>query len=885
MKRSLRSWLWRVPIEQEVDEELALHLELRTRELIAAGVDPREARDIALRRMGDVRTLRRACVTTGRKRNREMKLSQWIDERRHDISFAIRQLRSAPGFTLVATMTLALGIGANSAIFALADAALLRPLPFPGSDRLVMLWERRADGTRNAVNPVEFVEWSERTRTFDALAAVLAGGGTIENPDGTAEAIDGQAVSARFFDVLGVRPIAGRTFQAGDEAPQGQVVVLGEGFWRERFGADPTVVGRVLTLDGRSMTVIGIVPAQMETRALGGTRRVAIWTLLNTPSNRVPAQRYAHYMRVIGRLEQGTTLDAAASDMNTIADGIARESPATNRGHGVAIEPLRDALIGRELRLTALLLLGVVTFVLLLCCANVANLFLSRTTARARELAVRSALGAGRARIVAQLLTESMVLAALGGAAGVAVGAAILRIAPSMIPPGLLPPTMVLGFNGRVVAFCTSAAVAIALMVGLAPACRATSRSLLQQLGGRGTTAHSTRFRSVLVGAEIAVAVLLLCGAGLLLRTLVMLDRVDPGHRAGDALTAIINLPMTSSPDAMRRFYAAVEREIGAVPGVRGVAWGSGVPLDGWWFGQTFQIVGDPPRAPTDRDPATYQMVSASHFSTLGIPVLRGRAFAAADTAEAAPVAIVNEEFVRRHAGGRDPLRMRISVNAMTQPPSVVEREIVGVVGHVMGLPDRLEPEPQIYVPIQQNAWWSATLVVRPASGAAAALAPAVRAAVARVDKTRALTRIQTLDEIERGATSRWRFRAQLVGTFAALALAVAVIGVFGVLAYSVQQRVPEVAVRMALGARRGDVLTLVLSSTARVVIVGSLIGLALAALASRWIATLLFGVTPLDPITFAAAAIVLAVAAAVAATVPALRAMRVSPVIAFRQD
>jgi putative ABC transport system permease protein len=885
MKRSLRSWLWRVPVDHEVDEELAFHLEMRTRELIAAGVDPRDARDIALRRMGDVRNLRRACVTIGRKRDREMRLTQWLDERRQDIRFATRQLRAAPGFTLVATMTLALGIGANSAIFALADAALLRPLPFPDSERLVMLWERRADGTRGAVNPVEFVEWGERNRTFDTLATVLAGGRAMTYEDGTTEQIDGQGVSTRFFETLGVRPIAGRTFQASDEAAPARVVVLGEGFWRERFGADPAVVGRVLTMDGQPMIVIGIVPAQMETRALGGARRVAIWTLLSNPPNRGPAQRYAHYMRVFGRLKQSTTLDAAAADMNTIAGAIARESPATNRGHGVAIEPMRDALIGRELRLTAMLLLGVVGFVLLLCCANVANLFLSRTAARARELSVRSALGAGRSRIVAQLLTESVVLAALGGVAGVAVGATILRIAPSIIPPGLLPTTVVLGFNGRVVAFCATAAVAVALMFGLAPAWQATSRALLQGFGGRDATAHGARFRTVLVGAEVAVAVLLLCGAGLLLRTLVMLDRVDPGHRAGDALTAIVNLSMTSRPEAMRRFYADVEREIGALPGVRGVAWGSGLPLDGWWYGQSFQIVGDPPRALTDRDNATYQMVSASHFATLGIPVLRGRGFTAVDTAEAGQVAVVNEEFVRRHLGGREPLGMRIAVNALTQPTSVVVREIVGVVGHVKGSPDQLDPEPQIYVPIQQNAWWSATLVVRPASGPATALVPEIRAAMARVDKTRALTRIQTLDEIERGVTARWRFRAQLVGTFAVLALTVAVIGVFGVLAYSVQQRAREFAVRMALGARSADVVTLVLSSTARVVVGGSIIGLAAAALASRWIAMLLFGVTPLDPVTFGAAAIVLAVAATVAATAPTLRAIRVDPVIAFRQD
>jgi len=814
-----------------------------------------------------------------------MRLTQWLDERKQDVRFAIRQLRSAPGFTLVAAITLALGIGANSAIFALADATLIRPLPFPDADRLVMVWERRANVTSARVNPVEFLEWSERNRTFDAIAAMTVGGRAMNNPDGTSEQIDGQAVTSRFFDVLGVHAIAGRTFQARDEAAPGSVVVIGEGFWRDRFGADPSLIGRAVTMDGQPVTVIGIVPAQLETRAPGAAGRVAIWTLLNNPPGRGAAQRYAHYLRVFGRLKQGTTLAAAAADMNTVADGIVRESPATNRGHGVMIEPLRDALIGRDLRVTALLQLGVVGFVLLLCCANVANLFLSRTAARERELAVRSALGAERSRIVAQLLIESLVLAAIGGVAGVAVGAAILRVGPSIIPRGLLPSTVVLGFDARVVAFCAAAALAMAFMFGFAPAWQATGGSLLQSFGGRDTTLRGARFRNIVAAAEVAVAVLMLCGAGLLLRTLVMLDRVDPGHRAGDALTAIVSLPMTTSPAAMGQFYADVERTLASLPGVRGAVLGAGLPLDGWWYGQQFQIVGDRPRAAADREVANYQMVSASYFSTLGIPVRRGRGFTDADTADSPPVAVVNEEFVRRHLAGREPLGTRISVNAMVQSPAAIVREIVGVVAHVKGEPNEVMPEPQIYVPIQQNPWVSATLIVRPAGGSAAALAPQVRAAMARIDKTRPLTRVMTLADIERAATARWRFRAQLVGAFATLALTVALVGVFGVLAYSVQQRTREFGVRMALGARRGDVLNLVFSGAARVVGIGAIVGLAASAVLTRSIATLLFAVTPLDPVTFATATALLAVTAAAATAGPAWRASRVDPVVTFRND
>lgn len=507
-------------------------------------------------------------------------------------------MKASPAFAATATLTLALGIGANSAIFALADAALLRPLPYPEPDRLVRVSESGDGGAGGGVNPVEFLEWTERNRTFESMAAYLASTRAVAGASGFAEQIPAQAVTPQFFDVVGVEPVMGRTFRQSDiDAPY--VVVLAEGLWRSRFGGDPTIVGREIRLDRDTFTVVGIVPDRFRFVPAAPTGDLPrLWTLLFTvyePSaRRDPAQRYAHYFSVIGRLKPGVAVETARADMTGVAEAIAREWPATNEGHGVTIDPVRELLIGGELRLTSMLLLGVVGFLLLLCCANVAHLILARATARGRELAVRSALGAGRFRIIRQLLTESLVLGALGALLGAGIGMVILRAMPSLIPAGLLPAVLALSFDGRAAAFCVATAFAVAIAFGLFPAWQATGVSVAAPAGagGRTSTARSARFRAVLATAEVAVAVVLLCGAGLLLRTLATLGSVEPGNRARNVLTMAISPGMSNDQDAMRRFYNAVEREVGAIPGVRSVAWGSALPFDGLWYGQAFHIEG-----------------------------------------------------------------------------------------------------------------------------------------------------------------------------------------------------------------------------------------------------------------------------------------------------
>ena len=800
-----------------------------------------------------------------------------------DLRYAARTLRKVPGFTAVATVILALGIGANSAVFSLADAALIRPLPFHDAGALTMLWERSPRLGHNRVSPLNFLDWSEQNHAFAAMAAVAGGGRTLTGAGGTAEHIPGQAVTARFFDVLGVAAIIGRTFDDDAVTRQPNVVVISERLWRTRFGGDPAAIGRAMTLDGRPFTVIGVVPAGFQILF-----RSDLWTPF--VPKRSPEQRRQHYMQVIGRLKPGITLEQAKSDMAGVADQIGALWPDTNKGWGVTIEPLRDAIVGAELETTSLVLAGVVGFVLLIACANVANLLLTRGLGRSREIAVRAALGGSRARIVAQLLTESLLLAALGGALGLALAWALVAAAPSLIPPGTLPQSIVLAFDVRVAFIGTLVTLGTVVLFGLAPAWQVTKVSLVEAMraGERGATRGAGTLRTALVVGEIAVAVLLLSGAGLLVRTLMALNGADPGFRAERVLTMSIGLPFNryASAERLLTFYRSAERELSAIPGVSVAAFGGSLPLDGFEIGQGFEVVGDPPAGDANMKSAHYQIVSAGYFRALGIDLVRGRSFTDHDTAATAPVCMVNEEFARRHLGHREPIGALVSVQSMDLKggPTPVVREVVGVIRQVAEQPGEKQRPLEIYVPIAQNPWFSASLALRTA-GDPMALLPAVNAAIARVDKDQPVTRVRTMEEVAAESTSRPRFRAELVGLFAVLALVLAVVGVFGVLAFSVRQRRREFGIRMALGARAADVVGLVLGDAAKMTAAGVVIGLAGAAALTRLLGELLFGVTPLDAPTFVATAGVLAASALSACAVLAIRAARVEPAAALRQE
>ena len=884
MKRSLRSWLWRVPVEQEVDEEVSFHIEMRTRELVARGMDPRAARELAMSRLGDVGRLKRECTDLGRKRDRDMRLTQWFEEVRGDVTYALRQLRRAPGFTLVAAITLALGIGANGAIFALVDATLLKPMGFHNPDRLVMIWTKTSTTDRRPVSPLDMLDFNDRARTFEVIAGYTpnVGGMVYSAPDGAAD-ISRQWVTTRFFDVLAVTPLYGRTFSPTDEGSN--VIVLGEGAWRTHFGADPSIVGRAIRLDGDPFTVVGVVPKEFQW--LG---KASMWGLRPIPRN--PNLRRVSALPVIGRMKPGVKISAARSDLEAVAQGLAREFPDTNKDRGVTMEPLQNAVVGSDLRRTSLLFIGVVGFVLLICCANVANLLLARATVRTRELALRTALGAGRRRIVRQLMTESLVLSLIGGVLALGVGAAILSAAPALIPAGVLPSTVTVGFDGRVVGFCAVMALLVGLIFGLAPAWQATgSSSQLMATDVRTSTRKSGGLRGALVVAEVATAVVLLFGAGLLLRTLMAVDGVDRGYRAQEVLTMVVD-PIGSrypTPAALLQFYDAIEQEVKAIPGVGGVAWSSTVPL-GASYGSGFsvEIVGDAPVDASRRPTAVHDIVSASYFKTLDLPIVAGRQFDARDTREGVPVSIVSESFVREHLQGRDPIGVRLALRPSGSPdaPPVI-REIVGVARQVKERPDATADLIQIYTPTTQLIMDDIFLLVRPAAGDASALAGSVRAAIGRIDKEQLVSvrGIVTLEDVAWEATSHYRFRAVLVVTFAVLALLLAMVGVFGILAYSVQQRIREFGVRRALGATTGEVLRLVAASGGRVIAIGAVIGLGVSLLAGRLMETMLFQVPALDPVTFALVGVVVVVTAALSIAGPAWRATRIDPAVALRTD
>jgi len=800
-----------------------------------------------------------------------------------DLRYAVRSLRNAPGFTIVTVAVLAVGIGANSAMFSLVDAALVRPLPFTQPDRLVMLWERAPRFAHNRVSPLNFLDWSEQQRAFASVAAIAGGGRTLTSSGGEAERIPGQAVTSQFFDVLGVRAIAGVTFGPDAAADQRSVVVIGERLWRDRFGGDRSAIGRTITLDGQPHTIIGVAPAGFQILYASD-----IWTLF--VPRRSSEQRRQHYLQVIGRLKPGVTLEQAKADMGGVADQIATIAPDTNKGWGVTIEPLREAIVGPELRTTSLVLAGVVGFVLLMACANVVNLLLARGLGRSREIAVRAALGGSRWRIIRQLLTESLLLATIGGACGLALAWAAVRAAPSFIPPGTLPQAIVLGFDTRVAAVAVALTLSTALLFGLVPAWQASAVPLAEMTsaGGRGSTRRGGGLRAVLVVAEVAAAVLLLSGAGLLVRTLIALNSIDPGFRAERVLTMSVGVPMNryASSERLLAFYQAAERELSAIPGVKSAAFGGSLPLDGWNIGQGFSIVGDPPIEQSRMLSAHYQIVSAAYFLTLGIDIVRGRAFTEHDTAQTQPVVIVNEEFARRHLHGRDPIGMLLDVPSMELrgEPTPVRREIVGVSRQVAEAAGEIERADELYVPIAQNPWFSASLAVQTA-GEPMSFLPAVKAAIARIDKDQPLTRVRTMEEVAAEATSQPRFRAELLGVFAALALALAAVGIFGVLAFSVGQRAREFGIRVALGARTNDVLRLVLGGALKMTGAGVAIGLVAATLLTRFLGTLLFAVKPTDPMTFAATAAVLAASALIACALPAWRATRVDPAVTLRQE
>jgi putative ABC transport system permease protein len=808
-----------------------------------------------------------------------------------DVRQALRLIRKAPWFTAASVAVLGLGIGATTAIFSLVDAALLRPLPFRDAHQLVTVWERSPTNPRNLASLGNFFDWRQQSTTATAMAGIVGMARfPLSDASGPPETVALQTVTSAFFDVVGVAAIHGRTYTPQDDiaaGPNGRGAgfVMSERLWRNRFGADPNIVGKTVNISSppQAVTIIGIVPASFQ---LFGA--ADLWEHLPIVSSNVRGQRA---LRVVARLKPEASIEQARSDFERMARDIAKVSPATNNGWSVTVEPLQEAIVGGDLRTTTLVLGGVVLFVLLLVCANIANLMLARGAGRTREMAVRAALGGTRRQIARQLLAESATLGLLGGAAGLAVAAALLRVAPSVVPPDAIPSDIALTLDWRLAAFALLMTLVTVLLFGSAPAWQAARVSLVEAMntGGRGASDRAGRVRASLAVLEIAVALLLMTGAGLLVRTLMSLNNVDAGYRAERVVTMSIRLPfrrlINARPGDLPRYWQSIEEAVAAVPGVRVAALGRDVPLGGLGGRQPFEIAGAPVVDRANRPLAHFNVVSPRYFSALGISLVRGRGFTERDSHDATPVTVVNEEFVRRHLAGRDPIGERVTVQSLTFPVRQVAREIVGVVRHVKTRPDEpAEDALQIFVPIAQNDWMDTTIVAR-ADGDPMRLMPQITAAIARTDPSQAVSQVRTMEAVAAAATSRPRFRAQLVTAFALLAALLAAVGIFSVLTFMVQQRAREFSVRLAIGANASDLLRLVLGGGLKLTVIGVAIGVAASLALVRSLATLLFGVQPLDPLTFVVAPLALTVVALLACLVPAIRALRADPVAALRAE
>jgi putative ABC transport system permease protein len=881
----------RASVEVEVESELAFHLEMATRELMEErGMTRQQARAEAERRFGDAATVYAECRRYGKERDRKTRRAEYLSELHQDIGFAVRQLTRIPGFTAVAVITLALGIGATAAMFSALDAVVLRSLPFPDADRVVAI-HPQYDGRDGDVTPPEFLAF-RNVRELEHVAAARLGGGVTLQLGEVPELVDAAAVTADYFAVLGVRPLLGRTFTPEEDVAGGSgAAVLSHRFWVSRFNADPAVLNRVLQMDERPHVVVGIMPASFD--YVKGSAN--IWT----PLALAPAaatQYGAHYLRVFARLRPTVTIEQARAAALAAEISVAGQIPKRTRplsAYGVDLRRFSDDLV-RDYRALLFILLGAVGFVLLIACGNVANLLLARATTRARELAIRAALGAGRGRLFRQLLTESLILSLAGATAGLAVAFLLLRLL-RLVSPDDVPRLDQATIDWRVLGFTLLLGVVSSVLFGLAPALRAARAQLQQTLreGGRGSGAARDRLRPGLVGAQVALTLALLVGATLLIRSAWLIQHVDPGFEPRGVLTARVLLPATrySTGEAITRAFIAIREEAGRMPGVRSVALTSVVPLSGSHLASSISAEGEPKSDIAMS--ANLRQTSDGYFETMHIPLLAGRDIARTDGAETTPVAVVSASLVRMlwpHLSPREAIGKRINA-VPTRRADIQTWEVVGVVGDLHDAALSQAPEPEMYVPFTQtaDAFWpflgrSLVVVVRQAQIGAApeTLTRPLQRAVARVDPALPIADVKSMEGYLAQTLATARLNTLLLSTLGTIALVLAMVGIYGVVSYFVSQRTHEIGLRVALGATPSGIWQFVLRSGMKPVAAGLAAGIALSLVTSTLLRAQLFGVTSRDPVTLVVVGALLVVVALVAMYVPARRAVRVSPIIAL---
>ncbi len=801
-----------------------------------------------------------------------------------DLRYGARMLLKKPGFTLIAVLTLALGIGANAAIFSVINSVLLRPLPYPQPERLVWIWGTNpsADVKQETASLPDFVDWKAQSQSFAAMGG-LSNFSPILTGDGEPERLTGAVVTDGFFATLGVSPQIGRWFTPDEDRPDNRrVAAISYGLWQRRFGGDPGIVGRKIILNGNPYLVVGVMPPGFKHPLPGMRLPVEIWAPLGVDPAK--AGRRSDFLGVVARLKPGVGIEQARAEMNSIMSRLEAQYPNSNRGWGVIVLPLLERFVG-EMRRTLYVLLAAVGFLLLIACANVANLFLARATGRQREVAIRAALGAGRWRIVRQMLTESALLGAIGGAVGLLLAKwgmdALIGVSPVS-----LPRIGEVSLDWRVLGLTFGVALTTGVLFGLLPALQAANPNLNEALkdGGRGPadTARGKRVRNALVVAEVALALALLVGAGLMLRSFARLQQVNPGYNAENALTAGLSLPASRYKEGPQviAFYQQLLDKVSTMPGAQSAGLVDALPLAGGNY-LSFVVEGRALR-PTDNQPdAEHRVVSPGYFKTMGIPLIRGRLLSDQDHAQTPIATVIGETMARRYFPNEDPIGKRINLG---DPQTSPWRTIVGIVGDVRNEELSAEPNPQMYVSFAQLPRQNLSLVVRGA-GDPASLIAGVRSAVAELDRDLPLYNLRTLTQMLSESLARERFSLLLIVIFAGLALLLAGVGVYGVLAYSVTQRTHEIGVRLALGGSRRDVLRLVVGQGMKLVLVGIGAGLLAAFALTRLMAGLLYGVTATDPLTFAGVSVLLAGVALLACWIPARRATKVDPMIALRCD
>jgi len=873
----------------DLTEELDFHREMLEAQHRARGLDPATARRAARLDLGGATQI----------------AEEWRDQRGlpffemlwQDVRYGVRMLRRAPGFTAAALVTLALGIGANTAIFTIVDAVLLRPLPYAHSDRLVTVGDRNPEGFSSNVGFATVLDWRQRSRTIESFAMMRSWQPTLVT-NGEAERLPAVRVSWNYFDMMGVRPALGRPFTEDDDRPDHwRVLLLSDSLWRRRFGSDPSVVGRIVVMNDREYRIVGVMPPSFE--PLDAQRYynadAEIWAPIGYDLSGDSSCRGCRHLRSFGRLKRGVTVADATVEMNAIREQMRREHPNDYDAGAIAVVPLRDALTG-SVRTALYVLLAAVGFVLLIACANVANLLLARSVTRERELALRAVLGAGRARIIRQLLTESVLLSAGGALCGLVLAMLAVRGLAAFAPVSL-PRLDEIAIDSRVLAFTAALSILTSVFFGLVPAWRGASFGMQQTLAvdSRGSVGAPSRARSVLVVADLALALVLLAGAGLMLRTVVALTHADPGFRADRILSLQFSLvgQAYAEDSAVVVFQDRALEKLRAIPGVEGAALAGQIPFGGNADCWGFHVNGRMKPNPVD-DPCVERYgITPDYLRVMGVPVLNGRSFTSADTTAGQPVIVISQSTAKVVWGSENPIGSQVRIGGHTTGPW---RTIIGVVADVHHDDLTEPPAPAMYTPQTQITDSYLTAVVKSSSASndatadrstrdAAVLAAPARAVLRELDPTVPVYDVATLSSLIEKSGAQRLFVMRLLAGFAMVSVLLAAIGLYGVVAYGVAQRTREVGVRVALGAQRADVLRLVLSSGLSLVALGVTGGLAAAFAATRFLGTLMFGVSPVDPPTFAAAAAILIIVALLAHWVPIRRALRIDPATALRAE